>query len=165
MKLLADIAKDEPQLAYSAYTKALCMRWCFLQRTIPDTSSFFVPLELVIREILIPAIIGRNVSDIERKLISLPVRMGGLGIQNPVHTADIEFHNSSVVTRNLTELIERQEQDLAHYNRDQIKQDIHRIKTEKEEMLLGQLEEVKEIVDSKLKRLWYLRSWGLGRVH
>ena len=152
VKLLADIAKDEPQLAYSAYTKALCMRWCFVQRTIPDTSSFFVPLELVIREILIPAIVGRNVSDIERKLISLPVRMGGLGIQNPVNTADVEFHNSAVVTKNLTDLIEKQEQDLVNYNLDQVKQDILRIKTEKEEMLLGQLEEVKGLVDSKLKR-------------
>ena len=42
---LSILAVDEPQLAYSAYTKALCMRWCFLQRTIPDTKKYFVPLE------------------------------------------------------------------------------------------------------------------------
>ena len=29
---LAAIAKDEPHLAHNAFTKALCMRWCFLQR-------------------------------------------------------------------------------------------------------------------------------------
>ena len=76
--------------------------------------------------------------------------MGGLGIQNPVLTADVEFHDSVVVTRNLTDLIERQEQDLSNYNQYQIKLDIQRIKSGKEEMLLGQLEEVKEIVDFKL---------------
>lgn len=50
---LAEVAKDEPQLAYSAYTKALSMRWCFLQRTVPDTKSYFAPLEEVIRNKLI----------------------------------------------------------------------------------------------------------------
>ena len=47
---LAVVAEDEPQLAYSAYTKALSMRWCFLQRTVPDTKVFFAPLEEAIRE-------------------------------------------------------------------------------------------------------------------
>ena len=31
---LSAIAKDEPQVALSAFTKALCMRWSFVQRTI-----------------------------------------------------------------------------------------------------------------------------------
>ena len=84
---LSKIAKEEPQVAYSAYTKALCMRWGFLQRTIPNTKEFFAPLEETIREKFIPAIIGRRVTDAERKICSLPVRMGGLGIQNPMHTA------------------------------------------------------------------------------
>ena len=149
---LAEIAKDEPQLAYSAYTKALCMRWCFLQRTIPDTKEYFVPLEDTIREKLIPAIIGREVTDVERKIISLPVRMGGLGIQNPTLTAEIEFQNSSVVTQNLTSIIESQEPDLSNYDRETLKQVITRVKTEKEDMLLSQLETVKNLVDDKLKR-------------
>ena len=53
---LSEIAKDEPQLAHSAFTKALCMRWSYLQRTIPDISQYFAPLEEVIRNKLIPAI-------------------------------------------------------------------------------------------------------------
>ena len=42
---LSSIAKDEPQLAYSAFTKALCMRWSFMQRTIPNIAHLFQPLE------------------------------------------------------------------------------------------------------------------------
>ena len=38
---LSDIARNEPQLALTAYTKALCMRWSFMQRTISDISFFF----------------------------------------------------------------------------------------------------------------------------
>ena len=90
---LASIAKEEPQYAYTSFTKAICMRWSFLQRTIPNTKDYFIPLEETIRERLIPSIIGRRVNDIERTLISLPVRFGGLGIQDPTVTADIEFRN------------------------------------------------------------------------
>ena len=72
---------------------------------MPNVQHYFGPLEEAIREKLIPAIIGRKVSDVERKLLSLPVRMGGLGIQNPVLTAETEFRNSSIVTKSLTRLI------------------------------------------------------------
>ena len=59
-----------------------------MQRTIPNISDLFKPLEEIIREKLIPAVVGRKVSDVERRLIALPVRCGGLGITNPVLNAD-----------------------------------------------------------------------------
>ena len=149
---LSKIAKEEPQVAYSAYTKALCMRWGFLQRTIPNTKEFFAPLEETIREKFIPAIIGRRVTDAERKICSLPVRMGGLGIQNPMHTAEIEFRNSSIVTRNLTKMIEDQDADLANYRSNEVKSEIEKLKAEKEEAMRMKLEEVKSEVDEKMKR-------------
>ena len=139
-------------MAYSAYTKALCMRWCFLQRTVPNIGHYFGPLEEAIRDKLIPAIIGRKISDIERKLIALPVRMGGLGIQNPTLTAETEFRNSSIVTENLTRIIVNQEDDLVNYNDSQVNEDIKKIKLEKEENLLQQMQDVKNIVDDKLER-------------
>ena len=149
---LAAIAKDEPQLAYSAYTKAISMRWCFLQRTIPDTGQYFIPLEETIREKLIPAIIGRKINDLERKLVSLPVRLGGLGIQDPTLSADIEYRSSSIVTQSLTNLIENQEEDLSNYDSERVKRDIQQVKSEKEEMFLQRLEEVKIAADDKLRR-------------
>ena len=149
---LAKIADDEPQLAYSAFTKALSMRWCFLQRTIPDTKTYFEPLEGTIRDKLIPAIIGRRVTDLERKIISLPVRLGGMGIQNPTLTADTEFRNSTIITQNLTTLIENQEQNLENYDEERLMSEIKRMKTEKEEAFMEQLEEIKQVVDLKLCR-------------
>ena len=149
---LATLAVDEPQLAYSAYTKALCMRWCFIQRTIPDSGQYFLPLENVIRQKLIPAIIGRNVSDIERRLLALPVRLGGMGIQNPTTTAEIEFKNSMLATRFLSQIIEDQETNLHHYNEERVKTEVARMKAEKEESFIEELVQIKNSVPEKLKK-------------
>ena len=43
----------------------------------------------MIREKLIPALVGRSVSDIERRILALPVRLGGIGLSNPVLSADV----------------------------------------------------------------------------
>ena len=62
--------------------------WGFMQRTIEGIAENFEPLENIIREKFIPAIVGRKVSDIERRILALPIRLGGLGVQNPVLTED-----------------------------------------------------------------------------
>ena len=72
---LSKLAKDEPQAVYSCYTKAISHRWTYVQRTIPDISHLFRPLEASIRDKLIPALVGRTVSDAERKIFTLPVRL------------------------------------------------------------------------------------------
>ncbi len=64
---LSKIAAEDPQAVLSAYTKGICHRWTFIQRTIADTGNLFIPLENSIRDSLIPAIIGRNISDMDGK--------------------------------------------------------------------------------------------------
>ena len=51
------------------------MRWTYVQRTISGISMLFQPLEdaISIRDKLLPAIIGREVSDIERQMLDLGV--------------------------------------------------------------------------------------------
>ena len=149
---LSSIAEEEPQLAYCAYTKAMCMRWCFLQRTVPNTKEYFAPLEETIRETLIPTIIGRKVTDIERRIIALPVRLGGLGIQNPMETAEREFQNSNLITQNLTDLIKNQESDLNNYDGDGMKEIVARLKLEKEESMNGELENIKTLLNENDRR-------------
>ena len=84
---LAQIAIEEPQAALSAYNTALSQRWTFVQRTMRGIGVLFEPIEQAIRNTLIPAICGRPVSDLERSLLALPYRHGGLGIRNPVESA------------------------------------------------------------------------------
>jgi len=45
LQLQSNYAQDDPQAAYSAFTKGLCSRWILFQRTVPDTSDMFEPLE------------------------------------------------------------------------------------------------------------------------
>ena len=108
---LAKIAKDEPQLAYAAFIKALSSRWSFLQRTISGISHLFQPLEDVVKDKFIPESIGRKVSDIERQILALPVRYGGIGIQNPTKTSDIAYDASKRITETLTSIIISQGKD------------------------------------------------------
>ena len=58
---LSEIAKEDPQLAYTAYTKGLAHRWTFFQRTIKNISNLFIPLEEAIRNNFIPALLGRGI--------------------------------------------------------------------------------------------------------
>ena len=148
---LSDVAKDEPQLALCAFSKALCMRWCFMQRTISHMSHLFQPFEDVLRERLIPAIVGRKVSDLERRILALPVRFGGLGILNPVDTADIEFETSIKITAILKQMIYNQETTLENLDEERVKRIINKTKQNKGKRLTQEFEIVKSLVDNKSK--------------
>ena len=72
----------------------------------PNISSLLNPLEYQLKESFIPAIIGKQyVPDDIRKIISLPAKMGGLGINNIALTSDLEYDNSVAATRALADAI------------------------------------------------------------
>ena len=160
---LSAIAKDEPQVSLSAFTKALCMRWSFVQRTISQIGHLFQPLEDTIRVKLIPAIIGRRISDIERRFLALPVRFGGIGILNPVETSDTEYQNSVKVTANLKQLILNQETNLDNLDENRVKQLINKCKQDKGKRLTQECKVIKTLVDDNMKRnLDLAREKGAG---
>ena len=61
----------------------------------------FEPLENAIRDQLIPALVGREVSEAERQIVALPLRHGGLGLTDPRDTAKTEYKHSTQITDNL----------------------------------------------------------------
>ena len=61
--------------------------------------------------------IGRAISDLERNIIAMPVRYGGIGVANPVECCEREFTASKVISENLTDLIYNQETDLLNFDR------------------------------------------------
>ena len=96
----------QPHAAYSAFTHGLVHKWSYLARTVPDITRFFQPLEDVIRNKFIPCLTGRPpLNDLEHKLLSLPPRLGGLGIPNPTATSDTEYTASISVCKPLYNLI------------------------------------------------------------
>ena len=106
---LSDIAKVHPHNAYSAFTHGLCNKWTYFLRTIPGISSLLEPLEAVISSKFILALTGRFISDDERALLALPIRLGGLGIVDPQTVSDSEFAASEKVTSPLVGLILQQD--------------------------------------------------------
>ena len=81
---LSHIATTQPHAAYFAFTHGLVHKWSYLARKVPDITRLFQPLEDVIHTKFIPCLTGRAPpNDLERNLLLLPPRLGGLGIPNP----------------------------------------------------------------------------------
>ena len=103
---LAEVAISQPHAAYAAFAHGLSSRWTYLLRTIPDIEDLLLPLESAIHQHLIPALIGRApCSSLERELLALPVRLGGLGLCNPAKSSSQAFKSSEQITAPLVALI------------------------------------------------------------
>ena len=99
MEKLTTFASSQPHAAYAAFTHRLSRKWTHLARAVPETSDLLQPLEEVIRHLFIPALIGRSaISDVERELLSLPTRLGGLSIMNPSEAIISQYTSSLKLT-------------------------------------------------------------------
>ena len=108
VKKLSEITLSEPHAAYATFTQCLQGQWTFLCRSMPSSAELFEPLEETIRFDFIRALLKRDVNNLERELLSLPVRMGGMGISKPTEECVISHFNSVYVSLPLVRLIEKQ---------------------------------------------------------
>ena len=150
---LSKIAQEAPQIALSAFNTGLSQRWKFLQRTVSDTRKMFEPLERSIRDEFIPALLGRQVSDTERRILALPYRYGGMGILNPIDTADREYRASREITSDLTDLIYQQNMNLQLLDKEKIRKKKNEMHQLKEDRLKNEHEEISDLLEEKQKRL------------
>ena len=78
-------------------------------RTIPGISHLFEKIDEIVSTEFIPALTGGIfVNEFERKLLSVPAKYGGLGIPIFKEICDLEYENSIMITRNLTDRIVNQ---------------------------------------------------------
>ena len=105
---LAEIANTEPHAAYYGFINGVSKRWTYVMRTTNGISDLFLPLEEAINNILIPSLIGRTLTPLERRIFSLPAKYGGMGILNPVEIAETEYAASLNITRILATAIKDQ---------------------------------------------------------
>ena len=85
-------------------------------------------------------------------MLALPLRYGGLGIQNPTKTADREYQASKRITSQLTELIFNQDQDLSKLDRSFISKTKADLKMEKEISYAAERSRVESLITSEPKR-------------
>ena len=92
-----------PREAYSVLTKSVQAEWNFL---IPDCGKYLSALEMTIKDNLFVKVMGQSTLDeLERSLISLPARKGGLGITKPVEIASDLFDTSRKSSEFITEAV------------------------------------------------------------
>ena len=103
---LSLIAKTHPHAAYAPYTHGLSHKWKFLLRTIPNIGDLLTPLDTAIRHSLIPSITGKSdLNDHMRRIMALPTRLGGLGLDNPQSESKSEYSTSGNMCLPITDLI------------------------------------------------------------
>src|SRR6185437_14020565 len=127
-------------------------QWTFLARSMPDLAELFTRLEEVIRMEFLPALLRRDVTHIERDVLSLPARLGGLGITKPNVDCVNSHENSVKLSTPLIRLILRQEKYL---DPEDIRMDVfhgrNEIDQETEKLQKLKLEQLLEIAPDSLK--------------
>lgn len=157
---LSSIAKSEPQVAYAAYVYGLSHKWTFLMRTTPGTSGLLQEIEEQIKNELIPALCDNQISIMNREIMSLPVRYGGMAIDNPVQIADKEYEYSLKVTEQVWQAIISQDMEL-HINEDDIRNRILYVQKEKKSNFEQKLTLItSELSEEKKRQLLLLREKG-----
>ena len=79
-------------------------QWSYLQRVVPDCNSCFEVLRNALSDIFWPAVLQGTISDSEKKLFTLPARLGGMGIHDPLLTV-ASFTNSRKCTALIVDAI------------------------------------------------------------
>ena len=165
LDVLVEIARSEPQAAYTAFTSGFRHKMTYYIRTIPNISEILKPFDEKVTKDFIPAITeGHQCTPMERSLLSLPVRMGGLGIPIFSDISNIEFNNSVLVTKQLTNNINRQihEYIIDKEQEKKIEQTIKKERRERQEKLSeeirGQLSK-EELRANDIAQLKGASSW------
>jgi hypothetical protein len=145
LEILSVIAQTSPQAAHSAFVHGMKHKWSFLQKTMPQISEKLQPLEDVIRQRFIPALLGgQQINDSMRTLMSLSGKNGGLAIENPVNVSEDKFKASSLLSNYIVESISQQDHILNYRKEKQneIRNTNRAIKLTKEKVLVEDLKNI-----------------------
>ena len=77
---LLEIAKSQPQAVYTEFTHGQQGKLNYFMRTIPEMHKHMLKVDEKIENVLLPSLLGEEVTKKGKLLYSVPVRMGGLGI-------------------------------------------------------------------------------------
>ena len=146
---LAKFALSQPPACYAAYTFGLKHWWTYFLRTLPDSQDLLEPLNNAISHIimLIPAITERKCDQLDRNILALPVRLGGLGLGNPSLEARREYTLSVKLTKPLVEQIVSQSHQLPEDSLKKLAQE--EVRSERSKELEHRAKRVKEMAPRK----------------
>ena len=109
LNVLSDIAMTEPQAAYSAFIKGFRHKLNYHLRVMKGMENQLQAFDDLIKNKFIPAITGgRVISNDERLLLSLPVRLGGMAIPIFSSNASSDYEDSRKLSKQLTDNVKQQ---------------------------------------------------------
>ena len=113
---LSEFAKSQPQAAYAAFVHGQQSKFNYFMRTIPEMEAHMKAMDEKIESKFLPALLDCEISPLERRLFSLPTRLGGLGIHLYAEKSKNDFDSSCKISKPLTSVIIRQGNDLPDKN-------------------------------------------------
>ena len=135
---LSIIAKSEPHAA--AFISGLIHKFTYHLRTIENLHLRLQPVEDAIANKLIPSLTeDHKCNENERRLLSLPVRLGGLAIPILTEIAQAEVNYSKLSCSNLKTQIIQQHTEIGNRNNKPIKAEISRGRRSKQKNTLDGL--------------------------
>jgi hypothetical protein len=99
------IAIHEPQAAFVALSKSVQNEWLFIQRVVSNCQLAFTCLSDAIKLRFLPNLFGSALNDMELSLLCRPTRHLGIGILDPVSSADMQYFVSKTATSILSQTI------------------------------------------------------------
>ena len=145
---LAEIAKFHPHSAYSGYVHSYQHKYTYYFRTIPGFEEYVKPLDDILTYVFLPTLFGGPISTVERELVALPTRFGGLNVHIPSIKAPRDFAASQTITEKLVNVIKAQGDCVP----DDSNQLISLIKQSNEDFYNKQVECIKRRVSPAVKR-------------
>ena len=116
------------------------------QELSPTFGHLLQPLEELLRTKFIPSLTGHAApSDLERELLALPARLGGLGLLNPSHLSTTEYSASMKVTHPLLDHIIKQDEKYGYeilQDQHSAKAKVHKFKREQHSNAASTLKDV-----------------------
>ena len=151
LEVLSKIAVVEPQAAYCAFVGGFKHKVTYTIRTVPDIRKHLEKLDQAVDTKFIPTLTdGYFCNEMERKLQSLPVKYGWMGIVIFCDIAEDEYNNSRAVTASLIKL-QLEQNTVYSVNREEIKMLKTNIKLEKLRQNTKQLNVIRSsLSDEKL---------------
>ena len=102
IRMLSEIAKTEPQASYSCFVSGYRHKMTYCMRTVPGIEHLLQQLDDVITTEFIPAITGGvTCTASERKLLSLPSKLGGLNIPLFSEVSNTIYNQSVLLTEEI----------------------------------------------------------------
>ena len=131
LEVLSKIAVVEPQTAHCVFVGGFKYKVTYTMRTVPDIRKHLEKLDQTVDAKFIPTLTdGHFCNEMERKLLSRPVKYSGMGIVTFCDIAENEYNNSRALTASLIKF--QLEQNTAYsVNREEIKMLKTNIKLEK----------------------------------